>query len=122
MFLRNFIILAIFAPGAIRTAATPLVAMSFVAAYWVYRDRQRAAASENEVTIEVGSPVLFLLLQIIATLGQRWIGNAGFQIVSVLGVLFSSASTTAAAANMARHGQVAQSQSGIAYSHLFQAH
>lgn len=124
MFLRNFIILAIFAPGAIRTAAIPLVAMSLVAAYWVYRDRHRATDIEKEVSIDVGSPVslrkvasfalLFLILQIVATLGQRWLGNAGFQIVSVLGGLFSSASTTAAAANMAMHGHVAQSQAGIA--------
>ena len=124
MFLRNFIILAIFAPGAIRTAAIPLVAMSLVAAYWVYRDRHRATDIEKEVSIDVGSPVslrkvasfalLFLILQIVATLGQRWLGNAGFQTVSVLGGLFSSASTTAAAANMAMHGHVAQSQAGIA--------
>ena len=124
MFLRNFIILAIFAPGAIRTAAIPLVAMSLVAAYWVYRFRHRAADIGKEVSIDVGSPVslrkvssfalLFLTLQIVATLGQRWLGNAGFQIVSVLGGLFSSASTTAAAANMAMHGHVAQSQAGIA--------
>jgi uncharacterized membrane protein (DUF4010 family) len=124
MFFRNFIILAIFAQGAIRTAAIPLVAMSLVAAYWVYRDRHRAADIEEGVAIEVGSPVslrkvssfalLFLILQIVATLGQRWIGNAGFQIVSVLGGLFSSASTTAAAANMAMHGHVAQSQAGVA--------
>jgi uncharacterized membrane protein (DUF4010 family) len=124
MFFRNFIILAIFAPGAIRTAAIPLVAMSLVAAYWVYRNRHGATDTENEVTIDVSSPVslrkvatfalLFLILQIVATLGQRWIGNAGFQIVSVLGGLFSSASTTAAAANMALHGHVSQSQAGVA--------
>ncbi len=124
MFFRNFIIFAIFAHGAIRTAAIPLIAMSLVAGYWVYRDRHRAADIEKEVTIDVGSPVslrkvsgfalLFLILQIVATLGQRWIGNAGFQIVSVLGGLFSSASTTAAAANMAMHGRVAQSQAGVA--------
>lgn len=124
MFVRNFVILAIFAPDAIRTAAIPLVAMSLVAAYWVFRDRHRGTDLEKEVSIDVGSPVslkkvstfalLFLVLQIVATLGQRWIGNAGFQIVSVLGGLFSSASTTAAAANMAMHGHVAQSQAGVA--------
>jgi uncharacterized membrane protein (DUF4010 family) len=124
MFLRNFIILAIFAPRAIRTAAIPLVAMSLVATYWVYRNRHKAAEIGNEVSIDVGSPVslrkvssfavLFLLLQIVATLGQRWIGNAGFQIVSMLGGLFSSASTAAAAANMAMHGHVSASQAGIA--------
>jgi uncharacterized membrane protein (DUF4010 family) len=124
MFFRNFIILAIFAADAVRTAAIPLIAMSLVAAYWVYRDRHSATDIEKEVTIEVGSPVslrkvssfalLFLILQVVATLGQRWIGNAGFQIVSVLGGLFSSASTTAAAANMAMHGHVSQFQAGVA--------
>ncbi len=124
MFFRNLVILAIFAHGSVRTAAFPLIAMSVVAAYWVYRGRHKAADIERDVTIDVGSPVslrkvssfaiLFLLLQIVATLGQRWIGNAGFQIVSVLGGLFSSASTTAAAANMAMHGHVAQSQAGVA--------
>jgi uncharacterized membrane protein (DUF4010 family) len=124
MFFRNLVILAIFAPGAVRTAALPLVAMTLVAAYRVYRDRQRAADVDKGVTIDLGSPVsmkkvasfalLFLLLQVLATLGQRWIGNAGFQIVSVLGGLFSSASTTAAAANMALHGHVSQTQAGVA--------
>jgi uncharacterized membrane protein (DUF4010 family) len=124
MFFRNLIILAIFARGAVRTAALPLIAMAVVAAYWIYRDRGRAAEVDQDVTIDLGSPVslkkisgfafLFLLLQVVATLGQRWIGNAGLQIVSVLGGLFSSASTTAAAANMAMHGHVAESQAGIA--------
>jgi uncharacterized membrane protein (DUF4010 family) len=124
MFFRNLIILAIFAHEAIQTAAIPLIAMSLVAGYWVYRDRHRATEIEKEVTIDVSSPVslkkvssfalLFLILLIVAILGQRWIGNAGFQIVNILGGLFSSASTTAAAANMAMHGHVAQSQAGVA--------
>jgi uncharacterized membrane protein (DUF4010 family) len=124
MFFRNLLILAIFAHGAVRTAALPLIAMTAVAAYWVYRGRHRAADVDRGVTIDLGSPVslkkvlsfalLFLLLQVVAMLGQRWIGNAGFQIVSVLGKLFSSASTTAAAANMAMHGHVSPYQAGVA--------
>jgi uncharacterized membrane protein (DUF4010 family) len=124
MFFRNLLILAIFAPGAVRNAALPLASMTIVAGYWVYRDRRRAADVNHSVTIDLGSPVslkkvssfalLFLVLQVVATLGQRWIGNAGFQIVSVLGGLFSSASTTAAAANMVMHGHVSASQGGIA--------
>ncbi|HEX4030404.1 MAG TPA: DUF4010 domain-containing protein [Terracidiphilus sp.] len=124
MFFRNLLILAIFAHGAVRTAALPLIAMTIVAAYWIYRGRRRAADVDQGVTIDLGSPVslkkvlsfalLFLSLQIVATLGQRWIGNAGFQIISVLGGLFSSASTTAAAANMAMHGHVSQYQAGVA--------
>jgi uncharacterized membrane protein (DUF4010 family) len=124
MFARNLIILAIFAHQAVGTAALPLVAMGLVAGYWIYRDRHKAERVERDVSLNLGSPVsirkvlsfafLFLALQIVATLGQRLIGNAGFQIVSVLGGLFSSASTTAAAANMAMHGKVTAEQAGIA--------
>jgi uncharacterized membrane protein (DUF4010 family) len=124
MFLRNLLILAIFARGAIRTAALPLIAMALIAAYWIYRDRHKAADVERNVALDLGSPVslrkvssfavLFLGLQIVATLGQRFMGNAGFQIVSVLGGLFSSASTTVAAASMAMHGKVSSAQAGIA--------
>ena len=124
MFLRNLIIVAIFARGAIETAFPPLIAMSAVAAYWVYRDRRRAAELEPNLTLDVASPVsllrvarfafLFLALQVVATLGQRRFGSAGFQTASVLGGLFSSASTTAAAASMAMHGKVSPSEAGIA--------
>jgi uncharacterized membrane protein (DUF4010 family) len=58
--------------------------------------------------------ILFLLVQVVATLGQRMLGGAGFQIVSVLGGLVSSASTTAASANLAMHGSVTASQAGMA--------
>jgi len=124
MFLRNLIILAIFDHAAVRTAAFPLIAMAMVAAYWIYRDRHRAETVERDVSLNLGSPVslkkvsffalLFLALQVVATLGQRIIGNAGFQLVSALGGLFSSASTTAAAANMAMHGKVTSPQAGLA--------
>jgi uncharacterized membrane protein (DUF4010 family) len=124
MFLRNLLILAIFARGAVRAAALPLVAMALVAAYWTYRDRHKAADVERSIALDLGSPVslrkvssfavLFLVLQIVATLAQRYMGNAGFQIVSLLGGLFSSASTTAAAASMAMHGKVSSAQAGIA--------
>jgi uncharacterized membrane protein (DUF4010 family) len=124
MFFRNLLILAIFAHDAILTAALPLILMSLVAGYWIYRDRNKAANVERDVALNLGSPVslkkvssfalLFLALQVVATLGQRLIGDTGFQIVSVLGGLFSSASTTTAAASMAMHGKVTSAQAGIA--------
>jgi uncharacterized membrane protein (DUF4010 family) len=124
MFLRNLVILAIFAWVAVRSAALPLIAMGLIAAYWIYRDRRKAADVQRNTALDLGSPVslrrvssftlLFLVLQIVATLGQRFMGNAGLQIVSVLGGLFSSASTTAAAASMAMHGRVSSAQAGIA--------
>jgi uncharacterized membrane protein (DUF4010 family) len=124
MFMRNLLILAIFAHAAIRTAALPLISMGVVAGYWIYRDRRKAAELHRDVSLHLGSPVslkkvstfglLFLALQVVATLGQRLLGNAGFQIVSVIGGFFSSASTTAAASSMAMHGKVTPVQAGIA--------
>ena len=58
--------------------------------------------------------LLFLVVQVLATLGQRHLGGAGFAVVSVLGGLVSSASATAAAANLALHGIVTPEQAGIA--------
>lgn len=124
MFLRNILILAIFCHEAIRTAAAPLLAMSAVAGYWIYRDRSKAEKVEGELSLHLDSPVslkrvfnfglLFLSVQVVATLGQRAIGSTGFQIASGLGGLISSASTTAAAANLAMHGKVSASQAGVA--------
>lgn len=124
MFARNLVIVAIFAHGALRTAALPLLSMGLVAGYWIYRDRKKAASVERDVSLNLGSPVslkkvasfalLFLGVQIVATLAQRFVGSAGFQIVSIIGGLFSSASTAAAAANMAMHGKVSQAQGGVA--------
>jgi len=124
MFARNLLILAIFAHRALRTAVLPLAAMSLAAGYWIYRDRGRAEKVEREVPLELGSPValkrvlefalIFLGVQALADLGQRVVGSAGFQIVSVLGGLVSSASTTAASANLLMHGEVTVAQAGIA--------
>lgn len=49
---------------------------------------------------------LFLLIQIISTLGDRYLGKIGFLGISALGGLVSSASTSAAAANMVGHGEM----------------
>jgi uncharacterized membrane protein (DUF4010 family) len=124
MFLRNVLILAIFAPGATLTASLPLLAMSAVAAYWIYRDHKKAEQMPGTVPLKLDSPVslkkvlslglLFLAVQIVATIGQRFMGRAGFQIASFLGGLVSSAGTTAAAASMATHGRVTAQQAGVA--------
>ena len=124
MFLRNIVILAIFAPTAIRTAALPLLAMTAVAASWIYRDRQRAEEVKSDVLLTLPSPIslrkvlrfafLFLLVQVLATIGQRFLGGAGFEVVGALGGLVGSSSTTAAAANMAMHARVTAAQAGMA--------
>jgi uncharacterized membrane protein (DUF4010 family) len=119
MFSRNLIILALFSPSAVPTAAGPLLAMSVVALFFVRRARVGIDDAPTEIHLE--SPVsikrvlnfaaLFLLIQIVSTLGERYLGKLGFLGISVLGGLVSSASTSAAAANMVGHGHV---QPGLA--------
>jgi uncharacterized membrane protein (DUF4010 family) len=88
--MRNIAILAIFARGAIGTAVLPLLAMTAAAAYWIYRDRKRAENLEDKVSLILASPMslkkvlkfglLFLSVQVLATLGQRLVGSAGFKL------------------------------------------
>ncbi len=114
MFARNLLILALFSPSAVLTAAVPIVAMTVLALIFVRRERAGMEDSPGE--IHLASPVslkrvlsfagLFLLIQIVSTLGERYLGKIGFLGISVLGGLVSSASTSAAAANMVGHGQM----------------
>jgi uncharacterized membrane protein (DUF4010 family) len=114
MFARNLLILALFSPSAVLTASGPLLAMTIVALIFVRR--ARADVGETPAEIHLESPVslmrvlnfaaLFLLIQIISTLSERYLGKLGFLGISVLGGLVSSASTSAAAANMVGHGQM----------------
>lgn len=119
MFARNLLILAIFAPSAVAGAAVPLLAMGIIATIFVRRTREdKNAAAE----IHLESPVslwrvlnfgvLFLIIQILSTLGERHLGNSGFLGVSALGGLVSSASTSAAAASMVVHGEMKAALAG----------
>jgi uncharacterized membrane protein (DUF4010 family) len=119
MFVRNLIILALLSPTAIATAAGPLLVMSLVALIFVRHASLQVDGGSRELHLE--SPVslrrvlsfalLFLLIQILSTLGRRYLGKIGFLGISVLGGLVSSASTSAAAANMVGHRQM---QPGVA--------
>jgi uncharacterized membrane protein (DUF4010 family) len=119
MFARNLLILALFSPSAVPTAAGPLLAMAVVALIFVRYARVRIDDAPTEIRLE--SPVsikrvlnfaaLFLVIQIVSTLGERYLGKLGFLGISVMGGLVSSASTSAAAANMVGHGQM---QPGLA--------
>lgn len=122
MFTRNLLLLAIFAPAAVKFAFAPLLVMSLIAAWFAWRGRSGGDASE--VRLELESPVslgkvlrfggLFVVIQILGTAATRWLGGAGLLLVSILGGAVSSASTTAAAANLSAHGHVSPSQAAIA--------
>jgi len=120
MFARNLLILVLFSPSAALTAIGPLLAMAVVALIFVQRARARAGETPAEIQLE--SPVslkrvlnfaaLFLLIQIVSTLGERYLGKFGFLGISVVGGLVSSASTSAAAANMVGHGRMQATLAG----------
>ena len=122
MFIRNVVLLAIFAPRAVKTAAAPLLTMAILSSLlaWLRRDRQ----SQPGGAIRLSSPVslkrvakfgvLFLVLTSSGTLAQRYLGSFGFLAVSVLGGLVSSASTTATAAALAAAGKISPEIAGVA--------
>ena len=120
MFARNLLILALFSPKAVLTAAGPIVAMTLLALIFIRRERAGSEDRPGEIHLE--SPVslkrvltfagLFLLIQIVSTLSDRYLGKIGFLGISILGGLVSSASTSAAAANMVGHGEMRAALAG----------
>jgi len=122
MFARNLLILALFSPSAVLSAAVPLLAMTICALIVVQRARTRAGDLTAEIHLQspvsighiLSFAVLFLMIQIVSELGQRHFGRLGFLGISVLGGLVSSASTSAAAAKMVTHGQIDPSSAGTA--------
>jgi uncharacterized membrane protein (DUF4010 family) len=57
---------------------------------------------------------IFVLMEIVGTVGARYLGKFGFLALSLLGGTVSSASTTAAAATMAIHGKLSPDVAGVA--------
>jgi uncharacterized membrane protein (DUF4010 family) len=138
MFVRNLVILAIFAQAAAARAWFPLLLMAALSCIWLVRpiavSRKATEGAKNEATPyqsgnnaplpNLGSPVsigtvlkfaaLFLAIQIAGTLAQRHIGDSGLQIVSAIGGLVSSAGATAAAADLSFHGKAGPLQVAIA--------
>ena len=108
MFLRNVLILGIFAKAAVPTALLPLGAMAVLAAAFTYASRDRSGTPVGPM--KLSSPVslkrvlkfagLFLVLAAAGTVAQRTFGQYGFLAVAVAGGLISSASTTASAASL----------------------
>jgi uncharacterized membrane protein (DUF4010 family) len=122
MFVRNLVILAIFAPGAVSIAVWPLLAMTVGALIFAWKARDRGAEPVRSLNLD--SPVslqhvlnlgaLFVLMEIVGTIGARYLGKFGFLALSLLGGTVSSASTTAAAATMAIHGKLSPDVAGVA--------
>ncbi|HXN14158.1 MAG TPA: DUF4010 domain-containing protein [Candidatus Acidoferrales bacterium] len=122
MFIRNLLILAIFAPASLATALLPLAVMTAgsLALVVMRRDHGDASIPQLQMSSPVSVPyvikfaVLFVAMTAIGTLAQRHLGSLGFLGLSVLGGLVSSASTTATAATLASTGKISWETAGIA--------
>jgi len=122
MFVRNLLILAIFSPASLAIAIWPLLAMTAGALFFAWKKRERS--SEPVRSLRLDSPVslrhvlyfggLFVIMEIVGTVGARFLGKFGFLALSLLGGAVSSASTTAAAATMAIHGKLPAEVAGVA--------
>ncbi len=121
-FVRNLVILLIFAIGAALLALPALLAMIVVAGALAWRRlRQGNGMAES---LRLSSPislghvirfaVLFLVLNVAGALAQRALGGVGFVVVGVLGGIVSSAGTAASAAALAAAGQISAQSAATA--------
>jgi uncharacterized membrane protein (DUF4010 family) len=122
MFARNLILATIFSPRSLSATLMPLLAMTLVAGFWVWRDRRIEESVPGTLTLT--SPIaltkvlwfgtVFIFIQVVGTLLTRYFGSGGMLATGVFGGLVSSASTTAAAATMAMHGKITAALAGSA--------
>jgi len=120
MFVRNIALLALFAPRALFTAIGPIFAMACIALL----SPRNGGEDEPGRELSLSSPIslrrvlsygiLFLAIQVLATLAERRFGNFGLMIASGISGLASSASATAAAANLASSGAISAALAGTA--------
>ncbi|HXP46713.1 MAG TPA: DUF4010 domain-containing protein [Terriglobales bacterium] len=120
MFIRNIVLLALFAPRALLTAVGPLFAMACVALLL------RTGKSDDEPGRELtlGSPIslrrvlsyglLFIAIEVVGTLAQRAFGAVGFLAASGISGIASSASAAAAAANLSASAKITPELAGTA--------
>jgi len=129
MIVRNAAIVAMIAPPALVRAAVPFGLM-LLTSFFFARSGSRSGegppdpAATGEETAALRSPfsltaalqfgAILLILHVCATLAQRAIGDAGVYLVSAIGGLISSASTTASAATLFASGHVPASTAATA--------
>jgi uncharacterized membrane protein (DUF4010 family) len=129
MILRNAILLAVLAPRAIIGASVPLLAMLAASLALAVRRWPKGPAEPTPTEgaaplLDLKSPfsllsalkfgILFLVLRLASSLGQRFFGTLGFYAATLAGGLVSSASAVAAAATLAGHGEISSVVAGNA--------
>jgi uncharacterized membrane protein (DUF4010 family) len=131
MLIRNGVILTVLAPAAFRDAVFPLMFMLAGTLTAAFLTRQTRAAGSSPVAEQSEQPLpglaspfsptaalrfgaIFLVLQIVGTVGERLIGTTGFYGVSFVGGMVSSASAVAAAANLTTAHTIPAHVAGVA--------
>ena len=120
MFIRNIAILALFAPRALFTAVGPLFAMAVVSLLLRTGEQEDEPGRELALTSPISLRrvlfygILFLAIQVIGTLAERIFGNFGFMAASGISGMASSASATAAAANLSAGAKISPALAGTA--------
>lgn len=119
-FLRNAVILGIFAPSALPGGILPIGLMLAVSLYYALRGARRAAIEPPELVLE--SPfslkaalqfgLLFAIITAVGNVAQTVLGVFGFYAVSFAGGMISSSSTAATAANFVMLGQITPVEAG----------
>jgi uncharacterized membrane protein (DUF4010 family) len=87
---------------------------------WLGRERDSGPSEglKTPLPVSLGRVLrfgaLFLAIQVLSTIAERHLGRYGFLMVSLIGGLVSSASTTASGALLACSGRIAPDIAGIA--------
>lgn len=127
MLLRNVLVLGILAPAALISVGVAFAFMVGACAIFLLSSTRRSTApmsSPDAGAFPLESPFslraalkygsLFLFLQVLGNLAQQAGGQGAFYLVSFFGGLASSASSLAAAANLAANGVVQPETAGVA--------
>jgi uncharacterized membrane protein (DUF4010 family) len=121
MFLRNGLILGLFAPGALPVGLLPVGLMLLVTLGFAAFGGARSGTPSPK--IHLSSPfslraalefgLVFLGLTVVSGIGQRVAGDLGFYTVSFFGGMVSSSSTAASAANLVTQGHITALKAGL---------
>jgi len=126
MAVRNAVLLGIVATAALLAAFLPILLILVTSLLFAMRDlgEKPPPATSTPPQIPVRSPfslpsalkfgLIFLALQIVGTLAQDALGQAGFYAVSIVGGCVSSASAVASAAMLAAQGHTTPQVAGVA--------
>lgn len=121
MLARNTVILILLAPGAAASACVSFGLMLLASAGWALFGRKPAGQnlpdeSHGDGRTSLALPFslwaalkfgfIFLVLHIAGIVTQRFLGDVGFYLVSLIGGAVSSASAVAAAASLASNGSI----------------